>query len=360
MDSINRKLISEILFEDYREDIKPRFEIVNHGYFKCFEDFVWKLIYTSKQIELVKDNPDLVSPILIVSVAGMNRELGALFNYELSSIIIDYINWKDDIARILEQAYYKRCNNTKESTIHEYYFDKEYAILSLNIALKDSTQDKIEYLAIRKKYYETVCETKVLHESDQEAVKRYILFCDLYIELLELYGDEISKIRVNINEVRNITFIDEKVSSQFMNLLTKAKKPPKYIDKFIPSEFKEDIDNFIEYGRRSTKAKIVFNSDQKTLAYCFHQLHKHKLINRVDDPSIPLTYKELASIIYENFRAVKGTNENTLYDYLRSENNRPLNPVFEIKEETDKTNSVTFKLYKPSFLRKGDSIQSNV
>lgn len=344
------------LTKEFRIQTQTSFEFVNHSHFESFEDFLSHLVITLKKIDLIKNTPHLAMPILYSAVAGMNRNLGTLYNDEL----LFNIEW--DPHKILEivQDLLDERNSFNNPTIGDYYIEKEYAIISLETSLRNTIDSKLKYLSGRKAYYGAVCDNDEIEDKNVlNTIKGFIKFCDLYIELLNSYGKELSRINAKLTEINIITFVDQLIFDELLKLIVRVINP-KTNTKYFPREYKEEIEHFAEYCERKGQTKILFEGDPKTLAYCFYQLNKHKLLNRFDDPEKPYTDREIANIIFNNFYIRGGFSERSVYDYLRNgEKARPINPVFIVKSYKNSSGKLSYKIHKPKFRKKGKPIHPN-
>jgi len=353
------------------------FDTFNFNYFNSKDELLSHAVITIKKLYLVRKDPFIAWSIFIDSAAGMRIQLGYTFSI-LISYLVDHIPLLKPLGNkidernialkkmLLEKYAIKTWDMGLPKVRGLYYVDNEYAIINLNLKQRKSAEDKLVYILKLNKFYDSIL-MGIPHKHQDTQVKDYLSFTVYYAESLMLYGDQMEKIKAKKNEISRITFVDDTIINQIYYTLIHYRKNPKDELRIILKKDQDRLRKFLREGTTPNNTKIFFRGDAKTLTYCFNELYKNKLINRVENPEVDLSQKELASIIYNNFK-VRGDlynacvelNEKSVYDYLRKEEqSRPLNPIFIIKRNEDENRFFDYLLYKSELRKRGQTYKPN-
>lgn len=335
---------------DYSQ-YKKSFSEANYGQFVDYEAFVKHLVKTAKLLRLIQNESKYAWPLFINSVAGMQYELGSLFG-DLLTENIDYDY--EEVYDIVNKTYYFFSLRHKRQK-SEYYVDKEYAVICLQIQLRKTLLEKTSYLSERSAFYKAMLiEDDTLSEGAVLTINKYIDFCDLFTRFLTKFWTSIVDLTIEKSDIKHIFFVDDSILDQVYYTLLHYKVVEKGNFRYIQSKEKDRLRKFLRTGKLPKDSQIYFRGETKQLAYCFHELHKNGLLNNMDFLNSPISLHDLAEIISITFKNLN-VSTRTLYDYLRKgEESMPLNPIFIIKKNPIKNVFFEYLLCKPKYRKKGE------
>ncbi|RLD84503.1 MAG: hypothetical protein DRJ10_00935 [Bacteroidetes bacterium] len=367
-----------------RDDYIKAFDKINLNYFDSEDDLIAHAVITIKKLYIVRKDIDLAWAVFIEAVAGMRFQLGYNFSYNLASTIRnnpDLIPLSENICSYNE-AYEKSVGRENDLNMDleveeniispllrkRYYVDEEYAIISLNLKQKETLAEKIRYLFELSEFYNSLIgddpnNSFIVDDPDNYKnfeFEEHSFFITFYSLVLLGFGDQIMHVKASKNEIKHISFIDDSIRKQIYYTLIHARNHPKDKPRLIQKRDQVRFSRFLEYGSTKNGTKVFFRGDAITLSYCFYELYKNNLINKVEKPDGDLTLKEIATIIYNNFDVGGGFTEKSIHDYLRKgEKSRPLNPIFIIKKNDAGERPFDYLLYKPKFRKRGQPYNPN-
>lgn len=329
-----------------RDELLSGFDENNNGYFENEDDLIAHAIITLKKIYLVRNNIKFVKAIYYDSIAGMRYELGKNFSGYIINFLYPTGNL-NDLYNILIKEHFLKVD--KKEMITDYFIEAEYAIISLNLKMRVSITNKLSYLENLLQYYKSFT-----NEGANPIYEKMINFCESSEDLLIKFGSQLKEVRVEKTEIRDITFIDSSVAKQVYYIFIREKIDPFSKTPFIQLKDRDKLERFLNAGKLKAGAQVFFRGDAKTLAFCFYQLRKYNLINRVEYPDKQYSDKELAKIIFQYFKIPDCQSWTSIYDYLRKGIlSLPLNPIFFIEKNDTRKSPFRYNFYKPKFRKKG-------
>lgn len=333
------------------------FKEKNIGFFESENQLIELAVLTAKKLYTFRKNLHLCLAIYIESLCGMRYELGEDFSFSLISLL----SWNKPYKaheKLLDGYHEKFVKWAKESN-NKYFLYPELTFLGLNMKLRSSKESKIFYLKEQVAHF---VEKSIEDDDgiDKSILDDYIAFCESHIELLVQHSTQIENIKVEKKEIRDYTFVDSLVIDQTYYILILERMHQSDLN-YIKKKECDRLKKFLQEGKLPDGKKIFFGGDAKTLAYCFYQLHKFNLLNRLDDLDQPLKPKEIAKMLFDCFSIPDCRTEESIYDYIRKgDEGRPLNPIFIIEENTDKDSPFKFTFLKQKHRNKGQSFSKDL